>query len=109
MELVGDGRDLSIALGARGAGAVDVVLVDEAIAGISSSAARIALDALSPRAAVVVMGMGDPAMYADAEIAAGADGYWAKFGDTDALIDLVRAVGGARRTQSRPAPPRLHA
>jgi two-component system, NarL family, response regulator NreC len=75
MEVVGDGQDLSAALGAVRAGAVDVLVVDGRVAGVSSSAARSALEVLSRRTAVVVMGMGDPAIYAHAEIAAGAAGY----------------------------------
>ena len=38
------------------------------------------------------MGMGDPALYAVAYVAAGASGYWAKDGDLTALVGLLRAA-----------------
>jgi DNA-binding NarL/FixJ family response regulator len=71
----------------------DVVLVDESIAGGTSTGARAVLATLAERALVVVMGMGDPVYYEDAHVAAGAVGYWRKGSDIDVLIRLVRAAG----------------
>jgi DNA-binding NarL/FixJ family response regulator len=55
-----------------------------------------ALKALARRVPVVVMGTGDPALYAASYVAAGASGYWAKDGDLPAVVGLLRAavVGG---------------
>jgi DNA-binding NtrC family response regulator len=62
VEVAGDGPDLSALADAERAGAVDVGLVDGRTAGMSSSEARSALERLSRRAAVVVMGMGELAL-----------------------------------------------
>jgi DNA-binding NarL/FixJ family response regulator len=71
---------------------VDVVVVDERIAGGLSEAARRTLAALSERAPVVVMGAGDRVPYEDAHVAAGAVGYSRK-DDVDRLVALARAAG----------------
>lgn len=70
----------------------DVVVVDERVAGAISSQAMAGLEALTPRAPVIVIGMGDPVHYAEAHVAAGAVGYWLKYGDTESLVGLVRAA-----------------
>jgi len=69
-----------------------VALVDSRLAGLQSPLGLDALRALARRVAVVVMGMGDPALYAAAYVAAGASGYWAKDGDLTALVGLLRDV-----------------
>lgn len=73
--------------------AYDVALIDEQIAGAFPDAARSALDLLSKRAPLIVMGLGERVPYEEAHIAAGAVGYWPKDDDIDVLLALVRAAG----------------
>ena len=73
-------------------GAVDVIIADERGAGVATPAPRTALHELSRRAPVIVVGTGDPAYYAAAELHAGAGAYWSKLDDIDALPAAVRAV-----------------
>jgi DNA-binding NarL/FixJ family response regulator len=87
---------------------VDVVLVDERIAGAMSAGTRAALAALTRRALVVVMGIGDPTYYEQAHVEAGAVGYWPKDGDVDALIRLVRAAGLVARADRACVAERRH-
>jgi DNA-binding NarL/FixJ family response regulator len=87
--------DFVVAAGA-GVGAVaaiDVVVADEHIAGARSPAAQRTLAALSKRAPVVVIGMGERLSDEDAHVAAGAVGYWPKNGDIARLAALARAAG----------------
>ena len=86
-------RDVASFFAADRVGDVDVVLADERLTGVSSGAARAALESVSKRAPVVVMGTGEPSSYADALSAAGAVGYWPKYGDLDTLVRTVRAAG----------------
>lgn len=72
---------------------VDVVVIDERVAGATSGPARSALAALSKRALVIVVGVGDPTYYEEAHVEAGAVGYWPMDGDVDVLIRVVRAAG----------------
>jgi DNA-binding NarL/FixJ family response regulator len=74
-------------------GSVDVVVVDERIAGALSAGAQAALARLAQHALVVVTGLGDPEYYENAHAQAGAVGYWPKHGDVEPLVDLVRAAG----------------
>jgi DNA-binding NarL/FixJ family response regulator len=71
---------------------IDVAVVDERAAGAVGTAATSGLKTLTARAPVVVIGMGDPLYYEDAHVAAGAVGYWPKYGDTESLVGLVRAA-----------------
>jgi DNA-binding NarL/FixJ family response regulator len=104
-------RDVESFFAADRVGDVDVVLADERLAGVSSGAARAALKSVSKHAPVLVMGTGEPGSYAEAMTAAGAVGYWPKYGDIDTLIRTVRAAGligacdalGPRRRQNEPA------
>jgi DNA-binding NarL/FixJ family response regulator len=95
MQVVGEAGDRRAA---ADAGDVDVVVVDERVAGAGTRQQRAALVAMSRRAPVVVTGMGDPALYAGAHLEAGAAGYWPKFGEVDALIALVRRVAAVEPT-----------
>ena len=70
----------------------DVAVVDESAAGAVGTAATSGLKTLTARAPVVVIGMGDPLYYEDAHVAAGAVGYWPKYGDVESLVGLVRAA-----------------
>jgi CheY-like chemotaxis protein len=70
---------------------VDVILVDERIAGGSTSATRAALQALARHALVVVIG-DEPGHQQDLHVEAGAVGYWRTHDDVRLLIPLVRAA-----------------
>jgi len=94
------GRRPGCCCSGRPDGRIAVALVDSRLAELQSPFALEALRALARRVPVVVMGMGDPALYAASYVAAGASGYWAKDGDLTALVGLLRA---ARRS----APGRL--
>jgi DNA-binding NarL/FixJ family response regulator len=60
------------------------------------------LKTLARRVPLVVMGTGDPALYAAPYVTAGASGYWAKDGDLPALVGLLRAaVVGVRPSNCR--------
>jgi DNA-binding NarL/FixJ family response regulator len=69
---------------------VGVVLADERLADLGSSAAVEGLSALARRVPVVVMGMGDARLYAARYRGAGASGYWAKYDDVSALVSSLR-------------------
>ena len=89
VKVVGEAPDLPSALNAVAADQVDIVLVDSRLAGLGSEAARAGLEELSRRAAVLVMGMGDPRVYTTPLQAAGAAGYWPKDDDLAKLTGLL--------------------
>ena len=96
MKIVGSGAGLDTVTAAARRSGVDVVVVDNGIAGISSPTARAALEVLAARLPAIVMGAGDRKSYESAEIAAGAAGYWPKFDDPDSLVKSIRAAAGRR-------------
>jgi hypothetical protein len=75
---------------AGGARAVTVAFVHSRLAELPLAVD--ALRALARRVPVVVMGTGDPTLYAAPYVAAGASGYWAKDGDLPALVGRLRAA-----------------
>lgn len=101
MDVVGESTDGAGALAAVRAGEIDVVVVDERVAGASTPATQALLGKLARRAAVVVVGMGDAAGYGDAHLGFGAAGYWPKFGELEALVALVRQAAGAQPPVAR--------
>ncbi len=88
--------EMPVISGLAGDASVAVVLVDEGLANLGSPPAVEALSALARRVPVVVMGMGDPGLYTTRYRAAGASGYWAKYDDVSALVELLRTSGDAR-------------
>jgi hypothetical protein len=56
-----------------------------------------AVEALSPFAPVIRIGVGERALWETAHVAAGAVGYWPMDGDLDELLALVRAAGLVQR------------
>ena len=90
--VVGDAPDLPSAISTASAQQVDVVLADSRVAGLGSESARVGLEQLSRRAPVIVMGMGEPRVYAAPLLAAGAAGYWPKDGDLAQLTALLAAA-----------------
>jgi DNA-binding NarL/FixJ family response regulator len=102
-------RDVGTFVAASRAAHFDVALADERVAGASPSAARTMLGVISERVPVVVMGMGEPDYYADAMTAAGAVGYWPKFGDVDVLVQTIRAAGLVGASDAVGARPIRHA
>lgn len=92
IRVAGEAGDMLAALRLAGDAPITLAIVDSRLAGLQSPFALDALRALARRAAVVVMGTGDPALYAASYVAAGASGYWAKDGDLTALVALLRAA-----------------
>jgi DNA-binding NarL/FixJ family response regulator len=64
---------------------------------LASPPALESLKRLARRAPVIVMGMGVPALYAEPYLAAGASGYWPKYGELAALVALLRSVTAPER------------
>jgi DNA-binding NarL/FixJ family response regulator len=89
---VGEVPDLPSALSAVSAAQVDIVLAASGVAGLGSESARAGLAQLSRRVPVIVMGMGDPRVYAAPLQAAGAAGYWPKDGELAQLTGLFVAA-----------------
>jgi DNA-binding NarL/FixJ family response regulator len=56
-----------------------------------------AVEALSPFAPVIVIGVGERGLWEEVHVAAGAVGYWPKDGELDELLALVRAAGLVER------------
>jgi DNA-binding NarL/FixJ family response regulator len=83
---------LAVADGTTLPASFDVAVVDERAAGAIGTSTSSGLKTLTARAPVVVIGMGDPLYYEDAHVAAGAVGYWPKYGDVESLVGLVRAA-----------------
>ena len=96
IKVKGTGADLDAVAAAARQGRLDVAIVDNRIAGISSPSARAALDVLAASLPVIVMGAGDRNRYESAAIAAGAVGYWPKYDDPDSLVKDIRAAAGRR-------------
>jgi two-component system, NarL family, response regulator NreC len=92
IRVAGEAGDMFTALRDAADSRIAVALVDSRLAGLQSPLALDALRALARRVRLVVMGMGDPALYAASYVAAGASGYWAKDGDLSALVALLRAA-----------------
>ena len=90
--VAGEASDMFAALRDVADARITLAIIDSGLAGLQSPLALDALRALARRVPVVVMGMGDPALYAAAYIEAGASGYWAKDGDLTALVGLLRAA-----------------
>ena len=92
MWVAGEAGDMAAAFRVAADGRIAVALVDSRLAGLQSPLALDALRALAHRVPVVLMGMGDPALYAASYVAAGASGYWPKDGELTALVGLLRAA-----------------
>ncbi len=92
IRFAGEAGDMLAALRVAADARITVAIVDSRLAGLQVPLALDGLRALARRAPVVVMGMGDPALYAASYVAAGASGYWAKDGDLTALVGLLRAA-----------------
>jgi DNA-binding NarL/FixJ family response regulator len=92
IRVAGEAGNMLTALRIAADARITLAIVDSRLAGLQSPLALDALRALARRVAVVVMGMGDPALYAASYVAAGASGYWAKDGDLTALVGLLRAA-----------------
>jgi DNA-binding NarL/FixJ family response regulator len=92
IRVAGEAGDMLAALRVAADAPITLAIVDSRLAGLQSPFALDALRALARRAPVVVMGTGDPALYAASYVAAGASGYWAKDGDLTALVALLRAA-----------------
>jgi DNA-binding NarL/FixJ family response regulator len=90
MRVAGEAGDMLTALRLAAEARITLALVDSRLAGLQSPLALDGLRALARRVAVVIIGMGDPALYAASYVAAGASGYWAKDGDLTALMALLR-------------------
>jgi DNA-binding NarL/FixJ family response regulator len=90
VRVAGEAGDMLAALRLAAVARMTLALVDSRLAGLQSPLVLDGLRALARRVAVVVMGMGDPALYAASYVAAGASGYWAKDGDLAALVGLLR-------------------
>ena len=90
IRVAGEAGDMLAALRVAADTRITLAIVDSRLAGLQVPLAFEALRALARRVPVVVMGMGDPALYADLYVAAGASGYWAKDGDLTALAGLLR-------------------
>lgn len=96
IRVAGEIGDMAGALRVAADARIRLAIVDSRLAGLQSPLALDGLRALARRVPVVVMGMGAPALYAAAYVAAGASGYWAKDGDLPVLVDLLRAAVGRR-------------
>jgi DNA-binding NarL/FixJ family response regulator len=92
IRVAGEAGDMLAALRFAADAPITLAIVDGQLAGLQSPLALDALRALARRVAVVVMGTGDPALYAASFVEAGASGYWAKDGDLTALVGLLRAA-----------------
>jgi two-component system, NarL family, response regulator NreC len=92
IRVAGEAGDMFTALRDAADSRIAVALVDSRLAGLQSPLALDALGALARRVRLVVMGMGDPELYAASYVEAGASGYWAKDGDLTALVALLRAA-----------------
>jgi DNA-binding NarL/FixJ family response regulator len=90
IRVAGEAGDMLTALRDAADSRIAVAIVDSRLAGLQSPFTLDGLRALARRAPVVVMGTGDPALYAASYVEAGASGYWAKDGDLTALIGLLR-------------------
>jgi DNA-binding NarL/FixJ family response regulator len=90
IRVAGEAGDMLAALRIAAEARIALALVDSRLAGLQSPFALDGLRALVRRVAVVVMGTGDPALYAASYGEAGASGYWAKDGDLTALVGLLR-------------------
>jgi DNA-binding NarL/FixJ family response regulator len=97
IRVAGEAGDVLGALRVAADAPLTVALVDSRLAGVQSPLALDALRALARRVTVVVMGTGDPALYAASYVGAGASGYWAKDGDLAALVGLLRAATNRER------------
>ena len=102
VKVVGEAPDLQSAIKAVSAGQVDIVLADVRLAGLGSESAPGGLEQLARRTQVIVMGMGDPRIYAGPLQAAGAAGYWPKDGDLAQLSGLLDAAAH-RHPASQPS------
>ncbi len=92
IRVAGEAGDMLAALRVAADERITMAIIDSRLAGLRAPLALDALRALARRLPVVVMGTGDPALYAAAYVAAGASGYWAKDGELTALVGLLRAA-----------------
>jgi DNA-binding NarL/FixJ family response regulator len=92
IRVAGEAGDMLVALRVAADLPVTVAIVDSGLVGLQAPLALDALRALVRRVPVVVMGMGDAALYAAAYVAVGASGYWAKDGELAALVVVVWSV-----------------
>jgi DNA-binding NarL/FixJ family response regulator len=97
IRVAGEAGDVLAALRVAADAPITVALVDSGLVELQSPRALEALGALARHVGVVVMGMGDPAVYAASFVAAGASGYWVKDGELAALVGLLRAAGDRER------------
>lgn len=97
IRVAGVARDVLAALRLAEESTNAVMIVDSGLAQLRSPAGLDALRALACRAPVLITGMGDPELYADPYLAAGASGYWAKYDDVAALVGLLRAAEHRQR------------
>jgi DNA-binding NarL/FixJ family response regulator len=91
IRVAGEAGDMLTALRDAADSRIAVALVDSRLAGLQSPLALDALRTLARRVRLVVMGTGDPELYAASYFDAGASGYWAKDGELPALVALLRA------------------
>ena len=96
IRVAGEAGDIVTALRLAENAGITLVILDSRLAGLQSPLHLEALRALVRRVPVVVMGTGDPALYAASYAEAGASGYWVKDGDLAALVDLLRAAADWR-------------
>jgi DNA-binding NarL/FixJ family response regulator len=92
IHVAGEVGDVFAALRLAADARITLAILDSRLAGLQSPHTVGALRALARRVRVVVMGTGDPAMYAASYVEAGASGYWVKDGDLAALVRLLRAA-----------------
>jgi DNA-binding NarL/FixJ family response regulator len=97
IRVAGEVGDMFAGLRVAADAPTSVAIVDSRLAGLASPLALDALKALARRVPVVVMGMGDPALYAGPYVAAGASGYWAQDSELAALVGLLRAATDRER------------
>jgi two-component system nitrate/nitrite response regulator NarP len=76
---------------------VSVVVLDGGLAGLGTPDGAGALARLARRVPVIVAGMGEPELYAAPYAAAGASGYWPKYGELATLVELLRSAAAPRR------------
>jgi DNA-binding NarL/FixJ family response regulator len=92
IRVAGEADDVLGALRFAADAPITLAIVDSRLAGLQSPLALDGLRALACRVPVVVMGIGDPALYAAGYVEAGANSHWAKDGDLTALVGLLRTA-----------------
>jgi len=97
IRVAGEAGDMLAALRVAAEAPITVAILDSRLAELQSPLALDALRTLARRVPVVVMGIGEPELYAAPYVEASARGYWAKDGDLAALVGLLRAAADRER------------